>query len=553
MEKAQEITSKIWEMANRLRGNMDASEYRDYILGFMFYRYLSEHQEAKLIENEVVFPEEGQSVNDAYLTQVPSEDLNDVLLDIAGSLGYAISPQYTWATIVAKVHDNKIKASDYQDMFDDFDRNLSLNKNAKVDFSGVFDDMNLNNSRLGNSTAARAKALTNIIDLVDEIEYKDENGKDILGDIYTYLIAEFASNSGKKAGEFYTPHEVSQVLATLAAEGLSEDNEKPSVYDFACGSGSLLLTVKDQLKNPNAKDALRYDGQELNTTTYNLARMNLMMHGVKYENMDIRNADTLETDWPDGVDDQGVDHPRNFDMVVANPPYSAHWDNNDNKLKDPRFKEYGALAPKTKADYAFLLHGLYHLKADGTMAIVLPHGVLFRGAKEAKIRKALLDKNQIDAVIGLPANLFYSTGIPTVVLVLKKNKATRDVLFIDALKGFEKDKNQNKLRQEDIDKIVNTYQERKDVDKYAHVATMDEIKENDYNLNIPRYVDTFEPEPPVDLGKLTQEMAETQKEIEDNEKELVSMMKDLTSKDEKTQQDLDNFIAMLENEVKWNG
>ena len=553
MEKAQEITSKIWEMANRLRGNMDASEYRDYILGFMFYRYLSEHQEAKLIENGVVFLEEGQSVNDAYLTQVPSEDLNDVLLDIAGSLGYAISPQYTWATIVSKVQDNRIKASDYQDMFDNFDRNLSLNKNAKVDFSGVFDDMNLNNSRLGNSTAARAKALTNIIDLVDEIDYKDEDGQDILGTIYTYLIDKFAKNSGKKAGEFYTPHEVSQVLATLVANDLSKDNEKPSVYDFACGSGSLLLTVKDQLKNPKAKDALKYDGQELNTTTYNLARMNLMMHGVKYENMDIRNADTLENDWPDGVDDQGVDHPRSFDMVVANPPYSAHWDNNDNKLKDPRFKEYGALAPKTKADYAFLLHGLYHLKADGTMAIVLPHGVLFRGAKEAKIRKALLDKNQIDAVIGLPANLFYSTGIPTVVLVLKKNKATRDVLFIDASKGFEKDKNQNKLRQEDIDKIISTYQERKDVDKYAHVAMMDEIKENDYNLNIPRYVDTFEPEPPVDLGKLTQEMTETQKEIEANEKELVSMMKDLTSKDEKTQQDLDNFIAMLENEVKRNG
>lgn len=546
------IKNKIWDMANQLRGTMDAAEYRDYILGFMFYRYLSERQEEWLVEEEVIEVSEAQTANEAYREDASGEDLPDYLKSIANSLGYAISPKYTWASIIEKVYNNKIISSDYPDMFKDFSQNLKLNKNAQVDFRGIFDDINLDNSRLGNNLSARTRTLTNTVKLVDEIQYKDESGHDILGTIYEYLISEFASKSGKKAGEFYTPHEVSQVLAALATEALDYKNEKPSVYDFACGSGSLLLTVKEQLKNKKAKENLRYDGQELNTTTYNLARMNLMMHGVKYENMDIMNADTLEDDWPEDTDGQGINHPRSFDMVVANPPYSAHWDNNDNKLKDPRFKEYGALAPKTKADYAFLLHGLYHLKADGTMAIVLPHGVLFRGAKEAKIRKALLDKNQIDAVIGLPANLFYSTGIPTVVLVLKKNKATRDVLFIDASKDFEKDKNQNKLRQEDIDKIISTYQERKDVDKYAHVATMDEIKENDYNLNIPRYVDTFEPEPPVDLGKLTQEMAETQKEIEENEKELVSMMKDLTSKDEKTQQDLDNFIAILENEVKRN-
>ena len=550
MSKAQKITNKIWEMANRLRGNMDASEYRDYILGFMFYRYLSEHQEKYLVKNEVVFPEEGQSVNDAYLTQVPEEDLNDALADIAGSLGYAITPQYTWATIVDKVHDNKIAASDYQDMFDSFNHNLNLNANSKMDFTGVFDDMNLNNSRLGNNTAARAKALTNIIDLVDEIEYKDENGKDILAKIYTYLIDKFAKSSGKKAGEFFTPHQVSEVLAKLVTENLDKNITRPSVYDFACGSGSLLLTVSEQLPS---NMVVHYHGQELNTSTYNLARMNLMMHDVRYENMDLRNADTLEMDWPDGVDEHGVDHPRSFDMVVANPPYSARWDNNDNKLKDPRFKEYGALAPKTKADYAFLLHGLYHLKQDGAMAIVLPHGVLFRGAKEAKIRQALLEKNQIDAIIGLPANLFYSTGIPTVVLVLKKNKENKDVLFIDASKDFEKGKNQNTLRKEDIDKIINTYKERKDVDKYAHVASIDEIKENDYNLNIPRYVDTFEPEPPVDLGKITKEMEETQKEIEKTQSELLGMMKELTSKDEKTQNDLNDFIKMLENEVKRNG
>lgn len=549
MSKAQEITSQLWEMANRLRSNMDASEYRNYILGFMFYRYLSEHQEKSMVENGLLDIVDGQSINEAFKEEASGDDLNDYLEELASSLGYAIAPEYTWASIVEKVHNNTIAPSDYQDMLDSFNHNLELNKNAKLDFHGIFDDMNLGNSRLGNSTAARAKALTDIVDLVDQVEYKDENGRDILATIYTYLIDKFAKSSGKHAGEFYTPKEVSEILAKLVTLNLDENIENPEVYDFACGSGSLLLTVQDQVPN----QLLKYAGQELNTTTYNLARMNLMMHDVRYQNMTLKNADTLEMDWPDGVDEQGVDHPHSFDMVVANPPYSARWDNNDNKLKDPRFKQYGALAPKTKADYAFLLHGLYHLKNDGTMAIVLPHGVLFRGAKEGKIRQALLEKNQIDAIIGLPANLFYSTGIPTVVLVLKKNKQNKDVLFIDASQEFEKGKNQNVLRKEDIDKIIDTYKKREDVDKYAHLASFDEIKENDFNLNIPRYVDTFEPEPPVDLGKLTDEMQETQKEIEKNEAELLSMMKELTSKDEKTQNDLDKFIQMLENEVKRNG
>jgi len=549
MSKAQEITSQIWEMANRLRSNMDASEYRNYILGFMFYRYLSEHQEERMVQNDLLDSADGQSVNDAYAEQAGGDDLSDYLEELADSLGYAIAPQYTWQTIVDKVNNNSIAPSDFQDMLDDFNHNVDLNTNAKQDFHGVFADMNLGNSRLGQTTAARAKALTEIVNLVDEVEYKDDDGHDILGDIYEFLIAQFAGNSGKKAGEFYTPHQVSEVLAKLVAQGLDPKEDKPSVYDFACGSGSLLLTVQEQIKDRR----LFYYGQELNTTTYNLARMNLMMHDVSYMNMDLRNADTLESDWPDGVDAQGIDHPRNFDMVVANPPYSAHWDNNDNKMKDPRFKDYGGLAPKTKADYSFLLHGLYHLSSKGTMAIVLPHGVLFRGAKEEKIRRALLDKNQIDAIIGLPAGLFYSTGIPTVVMVLKKNKTNKDVLFIDASNNFEKGKNQNILRAEDIDKIMDTYNERKDVDKYAHVADFKEIEENDYNLNIPRYVDTFEPEPEIDLGEITKEIKENNKKIEENKKELLSMMKELTSSDEKTMNDLNDFISMLNDEVNHNG
>lgn len=546
MTTAKEVTSQIWEMANRLRGNMDASEYRNYILGFMFYRYLSERQEKYLFDNKVFDenPNDISGITAEYVKEAAGEYLADYLDDIAGSLGYAIEPQYMWKTIVNEVNNNTITPDTFQSMFESFDNNLRLNSKATQDFTGVFDDMNLNNSRLGNTTASRAKALTQIIDLVDQVDYIDENGKDILGDIYEYLIAKFAGNSGKKAGEFYTPHEVSEVLAKLATVSLDQENKKPSVYDFACGSGSLLLTLKDEVKNK-----ILYYGQELNTTTYNLARMNLMMHGVPYDRMTLKNADTLEQDWPDGVDAQGTDRPRFFDVVVANPPYSARWDNSDRKLKDPRFKDYG-LAPKTKADYAFLLHGLYHLDQNGTMAIVLPHGVLFRGAKEGKIREALLKKNQIDAIIGMPPGLFYSTGIPTVVLVLKKNRPNKDVLFIDASKGFEKDKNQNKLREEDIDKIINTYKERKDVERYAHVASFDEIKENDFNLNIPRYVDTFIPEPPVDLKKVAADLHETNIEIQKNQKELVGMLKELTSEDDDIMSGLNAIIKELEEETR---
>ncbi len=546
MTTAKEVTSQIWEMANRLRGNMDASEYRNYILGFMFYRYLSERQEKYLFDNKVFDenPNDISGITAEYVKEAAGEYLADYLDDIAGSLGYAIEPQYMWKTIVNEVNNNTITPDTFQSMFESFDNNLRLNSKATQDFTGVFDDMNLNNSRLGNTTASRAKALTQIIDLVDQVDYIDENGKDILGDIYEYLIAKFAGNSGKKAGEFYTPHEVSEVLAKLATVSLDQENKKPSVYDFACGSGSLLLTLKDEVKNK-----ILYYGQELNTTTYNLARMNLMMHGVPYDRMTLKNADTLEQDWPDGVDAQGTDRPRFFDVVVANPPYSARWDNSDRKLKDPRFKDYG-LAPKTKADYAFLLHGLYHLDQNGTMAIVLPHGVLFRGAKEGKIREALLKKNQIDAIIGMPPGLFYSTGIPTVVLVLKKNRPNKDVLFIDASKGFEKDKNQNKLREEDIDKIINTYKERKDVERYANVASFDEIKENDFNLNIPRYVDTFIPEPPVDLKKVAADLHETNIEIQKNQKELVGMLKELTSEDDDIMAGLNAIIKELEEETR---
>lgn len=534
-DRARDITSELWSMANELRGNMDASEFRNYILGFMFYRYLSEHQETYLVSEDILSPEDGQTVNDAYRSEAAGEDLQDYLEDIAGVLGYAISPENTWATIVEKVHNDKIAPSDFQDMFDDFNRNAVINVRAENDFREIFTDVNLGNTRLGNSTTARAKALSGIVELVDRFDYNDEAGHDILGDVYEYLIAQFAGNSGKKAGEFYTPHQVSKVLAKLVALGAPDDDEPFTVYDPTMGSGSLLLTVKSELPHGEKPGKVRFHGQELNTTTYNLARMNLMMHGIDYQNMTLSNADTLEEDWPDGTDAHGVDHPRSFDAVVANPPYSMKWDNNPKKLKDPRFKDYGALAPASKADFAFVLHGIYHLNDNGTMAIVLPHGVLFRGAAEGKIRKTIIEKNQLDAVVGLPAGLFYSTGIPTTVLVFKKSRKTKDIFFIDASKDFEKGKKQNILRDEDISKIVEAYKNRIDIEKYAHVATLDEIKENEFNLNIPRYVDTFEEEEPIDLAQVKADIADIDTEIAKLEKEFAAMEAQLVETDKGTE------------------
>lgn len=518
----QSITNKLWAMANELRGTMDASEYKNYILAFMFYRYLSEHQEEYLLKNNVIDVIEGESINEAYNSQVDESELEDYLQDISASLGYAIAPKDTWQSLIDKINDSQVIPSDYQTIFDNFNKNAELNKEAVKDFRGVFNDINLGDSRLGNSTNERAKSLNNIVKLVDSIEYKGNDGKDILGEIYEYLIGQFAASAGKKGGEFYTPHQVSKVLAKVVTEGVEKSDELFRVYDPTMGSGSLLLTVGQELPKGTP---MKYFGQELNTTTYNLARMNLMMHGVSYNNMVLNNADTLESDWPDGPDAKGIDHPRTFDAVVANPPYSAKWDNDETKLKDPRFGEYGKLAPASKADYAFILHSIYHLNKTGTMAIVLPHGVLFRGAAEGKIRENLIGKNYLDTIIGLPANLFYGTSIPTVILVLKKNRENKDILFIDASNDFEKNKNQNNLRDEDIDKIIKTYKERKDVEKYAHLASIEEIRENDFNLNIPRYVDTFEEEEPIDLEEINKLLEQDNKEIAELEAEINEQLK----------------------------
>ena len=519
-----QVETKMWAMANELRGNMSPSEFQTYILSFMFYQYLSSHQESYLIDQDLLDIQDGEDPNAAFL-RVPVDEIEDYLQDIAAVLGYAIRPEFTWKTLINKIENHALRASDFQDVFNDFEKNAEINPEATADFRGIFNDMNLTNSRLGTTTDARAKALAGIMQMVQEVGLNDAGGRDVLGSVYEYLIGQFAADSGKKAGEFYTPHQVSQVLARIVTLGAKTDRPF-RVYDPTMGSGSLLLTVQNELNG----GSVHFSGQELNTTTYNLSRMNLMMHGVDYQNMQLHNADTLESDWP-SQETNGVSRPEMFDAVVANPPYSANWDNDDRKLKDPRFEPYGKLAPKTKADYALVLHALYHLDKDGTAAIVLPHGVLFRGAAEGAIRKAIIDKNQLDAVIGLPANLFYSTSIPTIVLVLKKNRTRKDILFIDASQGFEKVKKQNFLRNEDIDKIVETYKAREDVDKYAHVADLDEIKANDYNLNIPRYVDTFEEEAPIDIAAVKQEIKDVDAEIAKLEAEFAAMEAELVMTD----------------------
>ena len=534
---ASDITSKLWEMANTLRGTMDASEYKNYILPFMFYRYLSENQDDYLKVNHL---------EDFYEVEDDAEK-EEYLEEISKGIGYAISPDYVWEKIVAKIENHKIKASDFQDMFDSFNTNAKRNEQAEDDFANVFSDVNLGDTRLGSSTNERAKALNDIVLMINEFNFKDESGHDILGDVYEYLIGQFAANAGKKGGEFYTPHEVSQILAKLVTLDPKDQKGQFHVYDPTMGSGSLLLTVQKELPNGEAQGSVDFYGQELNTTTYNLARMNLMMHGVNYRNMNLKRADTLDADWPFAEKD-GIQIPLKFDAVVANPPYSQKWDiKNIDREKDTRFKGYG-IAPASKADYAFVLHGLYHLEKTGTMAIVLPHGVLFRGASEAKIRKNIIDENLLDAVIGLPANLFYGTSIPTCVLVFKGREAraeNKDILFIDASNDFEKGKNQNKLSAENIDKIIETYRNREDVEKYAHVATLDEIKENDYNLNIPRYVDTFEEEEVIPLDEVAKELKEVKADIEKSTQELFELVGSLKGTTPEAQEELNKFIRLL--------
>lgn len=474
----QQLATKIWESANQMRSKIEANEYKDYILGFIFYKYLS--------EKEIKFLKE-KGATDADIENLSAEDSANVRY-ISSNLGYFIEYKNLfprWLKMGADFGINTI--SEALTSF-----RLNINPHRKKVFDKIFETLESGLSKLGENAAAQTKAARSLIFLINDIPMDGKQDYDVLGFIYEYLISMFAANAGKKAGEFYTPHEVSTLMSEIVAHHL-KDREEIQIYDPTSGSGSLLINIgKSISKHINNENNIKYYAQELKQNTYNLTRMNLVMRGISPDNIQTRNGDTLEEDWPyfDDADKENTYNPLYVDAVVSNPPYSQHWDPS-NKENDPRYKSFG-LAPKTKADYAFLLHDLYHIKPDGIMTIVLPHGVLFRGGKEEKIRKNLIEKNHIDAIIGLPANIFFGTGIPTIIMVLKQKRSENDILIIDASKGFEKVGKNNKLRASDIKRIVDTIIERKDVEKFARVVSLDEIRGNEYNLNIPRYVDSSE-------------------------------------------------------------
>ena len=475
----QQLAAKIWESANKMRSKIEANEYKDYILGFIFYKFLSEKEVKYLKANEWT---------DEYISEYLTEEDADTVENVQKNLGYFISYDNLFSTWLAKGSDFSVQ--DVRDALSAFSR--LINPTHKKVFEGIFDTLQTGLSKLGDSAASQSKSISDLIQLIKDIPMDGKQGYDVLGFIYEYLIEKFAANAGKKAGEFYTPHEVSLLMSEIVANHL-KDREKIEIFDSTSGSGSLLINIgKSASKYIEGENKVKYYAQELKQNTYNLTRMNLVMRGIEADNIVTRNGDTLEDDWPyfDENDRIGTYNPLYVDAVVSNPPYSQTWNPTD-KETDPRYAGYG-VAPKGKADYAFLLHDLYHIKPDGIMTIVLPHGVLFRGGEEGEIRKNLIEKNKIDAIIGLPANIFYGTGIPTIIMVLKQNRANTDVLIIDASKGFVKEGKNNKLRASDIKKIVDVVTRRESVDKYSKVVSRDEIRANDYNLNIPRYVDSSE-------------------------------------------------------------
>lgn len=520
MAISTKMQSQIWNMLNELRGKIEPSEYKNYVFGLMFYKFLSDKQERYVLDNPIDFDE-----LDVFAAW--DEDQVTVIDTLQHEIGYYIQPSELYSQFVKSVDAGSFSLIAFSDAVTHFNGqilDIDNDKRAERALKDIFADMDLKSNRLGSNQVDRTRTMTRMIRFVEDMAVDLENDGDVLGDIYEYLISMFAMTSGNKAGEFYTPHQVSKMMAKILAHGRNVNTEF-SMYDPTMGSGSLLLTMADML--PDMK--IKYYGQELNTTTYNLARMNLAMRGINYNDMALRNGDTLGPDWPDGIVD-GVDSPAFFDAVMANPPYSLKWDTT-NREEDARFRDYG-VAPKNYADYAFLLHSLYHLKDDGRMAIVLPHGVLFRGGAEGKIRRQLIENNNLSAVIGLPANIFTNTSIPTVVLILEKNRSTNGVLFIDGSKGFEKQKKNNVLRDEDIDKIFDAYVGHTDIEKFAHYADTTELKENDFNLNIPRYVDTFEPEEPVDLIEVSGKIKSLDRDIDNNEAELLTMLNDLVGDDD---------------------
>ncbi len=526
----KQLGRTLWSIADQLRGAMDADDFRDYMLAFLFLRYLSDnYEQAAKKELGADYPDPdavgngGRSALLVWYEQNPG-DVSAFEMQMRLKAHYVIHPDHLWASIahMARTQDGDLLKT-LQDGFDYIE-----NESFESTFSGLFSEINLGSDKLGKSYPDRNAKLCTIVTEIAEGLAEFSTDSDTLGDAYEYLIGQFAAGSGKKAGEFYTPQRVSDILSGIVAL----DSQEPkmdartsldTVMDFACGSGSLLLNVRKRM-GPHGIG--RIFGQEKNITTYNLARMNMLLHGVKDSEFEIHHGDTLTNDW-DMLREPNPAKKRCFDAVVANPPFSYRWNPNEALGEDMRFKSYG-LAPKSAADFAFLLHGFHYLKDEGAMAIVLPHGVLFRGGAEAKIREKLLRDGHIDTVIGLPAKLFYSTGIPVCILVLKKCKKPDDVLFINAAEHFEKGKRQNHLSDEHIERIVNTYRERPEsIERYARRVAMAEIEANDFNLNISRYVSTAEPEVEIDLAATHGELLEIEKQIRESAEKHNAFLKEL--------------------------
>ena len=528
-QTSQGLYQALWNSADVLRSKMDANDYKSYLLGMVFYKYLSDKLLFFVAETMGEETEDLEQALDIYRRYYEDEETKTDLIDvIKQELSYAMEPGLTFTSLVLQVNSGTFQLEHLAQGFRNIEQSDEL-------FENLFEDIDLYSKKLG---ATPQKQNQTVAAVMKELAVLDVAGHagDMLGDAYEYLIGQFATDSGKKAGEFYTPQPVAKLMTQIAFLG-REDQKGFTLYDPTMGSGSLLLNAK---RYSHEAGTVSYFGQELNTATYNLARMNMILHGVPIENQFLHNADTLDEDWP-------TQEPTNFDGVLMNPPYSAKWSAADGFLQDPRFSGFGALAPKSKADFAFLLHGFYHLKqAGGVMAIVLPHGVLFRGNAEGKIRKALLEEGAIDTVIGLPANIFFNTSIPTTVIILKKDRTNRDVFFIDASKEFDKGKNQNIMTDAHIKKILNAYKSRENIEKFAHLASFEEIVENDYNLNIPRYVDTFEEEEVEPLTEIVTKINRTNKEIESKTAELVDMMGQLRGTTPEAQEELEKFLAEFE-------
>ncbi len=481
----QQLAAKIWESANQMRSKIEANEYKDYILGFIFYKYLSD----KLVRYA-----KSQRFSDQEITAL-SEDDAEAVEHIKSNIGYFIAYPHLFSTWIE--HKSDFGVSHVHDALSAFSR--LIHPHHKRLFEGIFKTLETGLSKLGDTAAKQTKAISELLQLIKDIPMDGRQGYDVLGFIYEYLIGMFAANAGKKAGEFYTPHEVSVLMSEIIAHHV-KDRDTIQIYDSTSGSGSLLLNIGQCIaKHMADKNNIKYFAQELKENTYNLTRMNLVMRGIHVANIVTRNADTLEDDWPyfDDHDPVNTYNPLYLDAVVSNPPYSQKWDPLY-KDSDPRYARFG-LAPKSKADYAFLLHDLYHLKPGGIMAIVLPHGVLFRGGEEGAIRKNLIENDHLETIIGLPPNIFFGTGIPTTILVLRQKREHSDVLFVDASRGFAKEGKSNKLRASDVKKITDTVIGRTTLPRYSRLVPKTELQANDYNLNIPRYVDSSEPAESWDL------------------------------------------------------